>query len=137
MMGKSELREGCSRRHSLKQAEQTKLVFYVPIGLTDSRRKTSAMKTHDISQTPLVLRFGVRGARLFAGIWFPIVYLAIIALVAKLWMVSGEVVEGPRRFIFGGLVAGFAVMATAFLTKMRLEFRSSIEELERQGTPPR
>ncbi len=88
------------------------------------------MITHDISQTPLVRRYGVRGARLFAGIWFPAVYLAIISLVTKLWMVSGEIGEGPRRLIFGGLVAGFAVLATALLTKMRLEYWASIEKLE-------
>jgi hypothetical protein len=33
------------------------------------------MKTPDIAQMPIVKRFGVRGAKLYAKIWFSILYL--------------------------------------------------------------
>ncbi len=89
------------------------------------------MKNHDISQTPLVRRFGVRGAKLFARIWFTVLYLVLVGLVTKLWLVSPEASEGPRRLIFGGLVGGFAILATVLLTKMRLEYWSSIQRLNK------
>ena len=88
------------------------------------------MKTHDISQTQLVRRYGVRGARLFARLWFPLLYLALIVLAASLWFVGPELINGWRR-IFAGSVSGILiVVAASLLTTMRLEYLSAIERLE-------
>lgn len=89
------------------------------------------MKTHDISNTPLVRRFGIGGAKLFARIWFPAAYLAIIVLVTLLWKAVSDAILGSDSLVFGAIVTTFAVMATAVPTRMRLEYWASIEKLEK------
>ncbi|HSY09713.1 MAG TPA: hypothetical protein VK840_02245 [Candidatus Dormibacteraeota bacterium] len=91
------------------------------------------MKTPDISQTPMVRRYGVHGAKLFARIWFSIVYLLLVAVTAGLWIVSPEFAGGWRRIFVGCTVGALIVFATSLLTRMRLKFLAEIEQLESQG----
>jgi len=88
------------------------------------------MKTPDISETPLVRRYGVRGARLFARLWFPLLYVFLIALTMGLIVVGPEFVAGSRRIFIGSLAGGLIVLAASLLTRMRLEFLAAIERLE-------
>ncbi len=90
------------------------------------------MKTPDISQTPIVKRFGVRGAKLFAKIWFSIMYLALVAITAGFWIVWPEFAEGWRIFV-GCFVGALVVFAASLLTRMRLEYLAGIEQLEARG----
>jgi hypothetical protein len=99
------------------------------------------MKTQDLSQTALVRKFGVRGARLFGRIWFPVMYLFLIALTAGFLILSPTFGAGWRDMVVGCLVAVLVVTAAALLTRMRLEFLAGIEKLERTpmaepGTSP-
>lgn len=89
------------------------------------------VKAHYLTNTPLVRRFGIRGAKLFARIWFPAAYLVIIVLVTILWLAVSDAIPGSDRLVFGAIVTTFAVMATAVLTRMRLEYWASIEKLEK------
>ena len=88
------------------------------------------MKAPDISQTPMVKRFGVRGAKLFARIWFSIMYLALVAITAGFLIVWPEVIEGWRRIFVGCFVGALVVFAASLLTRMRLKFLAEIEQLE-------
>jgi hypothetical protein len=88
------------------------------------------MKTTDISQTRLVRRFGLRGAKLFGRFWFLLLYVFLIALVAALPVVGPEIAAGLRRIIFGCIAGGLIVVANSLLTRMRLGFLASIERLE-------
>ena len=91
------------------------------------------MKLTDISQTALVRRYGIRGAKLFARLWFPLLYVVLVALTAALWVVGADLVAGWRRIAFGALIAIFAVVAASLLTRMRLEYYAAIEGLETRG----
>jgi hypothetical protein len=91
------------------------------------------MKTSDISQTPLVRRYGVRGAKLFARIWFSLLYFFLIGLTAILCVVGPEFAAGWRRIFVGCLAGGLVVFAASLLTRMRLEYFAAIERLEIQG----
>ena len=95
------------------------------------------MKTMDISDTPLVRRYGLRGAKLFARLWFPLLYVSLIALTTCLWVVVPEFALGWRRAFSGCLVGGLVVVAASLLTRMRLEYLAAIEVLETQGRPAR
>jgi uncharacterized BrkB/YihY/UPF0761 family membrane protein len=88
------------------------------------------MKTPDISQTPIVKRFGVRGAKLFAKIWFSFMYLALVAITAAFLIVLPEFIEGWRRIFFGCFVGALVVFAASLLTRMRLNYLAEIAELE-------
>jgi hypothetical protein len=88
------------------------------------------MKTRDISQTPLVRRHGVRGAKLFARFWFLLLYVVLVALGAALPVVGPEIAAGWRRIVFGCIAGGLIVVATSLLTRMRLGYLASIERLE-------
>ena len=91
------------------------------------------MKTSNISETPLVRKYGVRGARLFARIWFSLLYVFLIALTAGLWIVGPEFAAGWRRVLIGCFAGGLIVLAASLLTRMRLEYLAAIERLETQG----
>ena len=93
------------------------------------------MKTDDLSQTALVRKFGIRGARLYFRIWFPVMYLFLITLTAGLWVLSPMDEVRDHRIFVGCLVAVLVVIATALLTRMRLEYRAGIEKLERTPKP--
>ena len=93
------------------------------------------MKTSDISQTPLVRKYGVRGAKLYLSLWFPFMYALLIAFTTALWVVAPEFVKGWRRVLFGCLVCGLTVLAASLLTRMRLGFLAGIELLEGRGKP--
>lgn len=87
------------------------------------------MKTCDISQTALVRRYGVRGAKLFARVWFPLLYVALVCLAAALCFIGPEIV-GPRRFLIAGIAGTLVVLATFLLTRMRSNYLAGIERLE-------
>ncbi|MBA4149911.1 MAG: hypothetical protein H0X66_17505 [Verrucomicrobia bacterium] len=91
------------------------------------------MKTPDISETPLVRRYGVRGAKLFARLWFPLLYVFLIALTTGFFVVGPEFATGSRRIFVGLLAGGLIVFASSLLTRMRLEFLAAIERLEARG----
>ena len=91
------------------------------------------MKTPDISETPLVRRYGVRGAKVFARLWFPLLYAFLIALATGFFVVGPEFATGSRRIFVGSLAAILIVLAASLLTRMRLEFFAAIERLEAQG----
>ena len=88
------------------------------------------MKTSDISQTPIVKRYGARGARLFSKLWFSTLYLILIAITAGLWLVGPEYATGWRRLVAGCFVGALVVFAASFLTRMRLNFLAELEQLE-------
>lgn len=88
------------------------------------------MNTPDISQTPLVRRYGLRGASLFARLWFPLLYLALVGLGATQWFVGQDVVKGWRRVFIGCLSAALVVTAASILTRMRLQYLAGIEMLK-------
>ena len=91
------------------------------------------MKTPDISQTPLVRKYGVRGAKLFAHLWFPFMYVVLIALTAGVWAGYAEAPAGWKRIVFGCLVSGLTVLAASLLTRMHLGYLAAIELLETRG----
>jgi len=94
------------------------------------------MKASDISRTPLVQRYGVRGAKLFARIWFSLLYLLLVTLAAGLWIVGPEFSQGGRRILIGGLTAALLVLAASLLTRMRLRYWEEIDRLERTDSAP-
>jgi hypothetical protein len=88
------------------------------------------MKTPDISQTPIVKRFGVRGAKLYGKVWFSILYLMLVAVNAGLWFVGPEFAVGWRRMVVGCFVGALVVFAASLLSRMRLEFLAEMADLE-------
>jgi len=91
------------------------------------------MKMSDISETQMVRRYGLRGAKLFAWIWFPLMYVFLIAVTAGLCTVGPEFVAGWRRVFFGFFIGALAVVAASMLTRMRLEYLGAIERIERRS----
>ena len=63
------------------------------------------MKTSDISETPVVRKYGVRGAKLFARIWFSFMYAFLAAATAGLWILGPEFPAGWSRVLIGVLPA--------------------------------
>jgi hypothetical protein len=90
------------------------------------------MKTPDIAQTPIVKRFGIRGAKLYAKIWFSILYLMLVAVTAGFWIIGPDFAAGWRRIVVGCFVGALIVFAASILTRMRLKFLAEIEQLESQ-----
>ena len=76
------------------------------------------MKTSDISNTPLVRKYGVRGAKLFARFWFPLLYILLIAPTAALWSLAPELATEWKRIFFGCLVSGLTVLAASLLADL-------------------
>ena len=91
------------------------------------------METSDISQTLLVRRYGTRGAKLFARLWFPLLYAMLVGLSATLWIVGPEFLLGWRRILLGSVVGTLTVAAASLLTRMRLQYMAGIERLETRG----
>ena len=91
------------------------------------------MKTSDISETQMVRRYGLRGAKLFAWIWFPLMYVFLIAVTAGLWTVGPEFVAGWHRVFFGCFIGALTVVAASMLTRMRLQYLAAIERIERRS----
>jgi uncharacterized BrkB/YihY/UPF0761 family membrane protein len=89
------------------------------------------MKTSDISQTPIVKKFGVRGAKLYFKIWFSVLYLMLVAVTAGFWFVGPEFAAGWRRIVIGSFVGALVVFAASLLTKMRLRFLAEMNQLEK------
>jgi len=87
------------------------------------------MKTSDIADTPLVRKYGLRGAKLFTRLWFPFMYLLLVAVVAALWTVTPELVTGWKRIFSGCLVAALTVLAASLLTRMHLDHSAAFERL--------
>jgi hypothetical protein len=91
------------------------------------------MKAPDISRTLIVRRFGIRGAKLYAKIWFSSLYLMLITVTAGLWFVGPEFAEGWWRVAVGCFVGTLVVFAASLVTRMRLKFLAEIEQLGAQG----
>jgi len=89
------------------------------------------MKTSDISQTPIVKKFGVRGAKLYARIWFSVLYLTLVAVTAGFWFVGPEFVAGWPRIVVGSFVGALIVFAASLLTRMYLRFLAEMNQLEK------
>lgn len=87
------------------------------------------MKTHDLSSTHLVRRFGPRGARVFGRIWFFFVYAGLIGLCTTFCISVGKFTDNQSRLYMGLLASSLIVIATSLLTKMRLEYWASVERL--------
>jgi hypothetical protein len=94
------------------------------------------MKASNIAQAPLVKRCGARRAKLFAKIWFSIMYLMLTAATAGLWIASPEFTGGWPRIFVGCIVGALVVFAASLLTRMRLRFLSEIEQLETREKIP-
>ena len=88
------------------------------------------MKTPDLSKTPFVQKYGVRGARWHGRICFAALYAMLTAITAALWIFSPEFEGTWRRAILGILIAILVVIAASVLTRMRLEFFAGVEQLE-------
>jgi len=88
------------------------------------------MKTPDLSQTSLVRKYGARGARRFARIWFPALYAMLTASTAGLWAFAPEFNGGWQRPVLGFFIATLVVTAASVLTRMRCEFLAGIDQLD-------
>ena len=75
----------------------------------------------------------MRGAKLYVRLWFPFMYVLLIALTSALWAVVPEFAAGWKRIFLGGLVCGLTVLAASLLTRIRLEFLAAVELLETGG----
>lgn len=84
----------------------------------------------DSSQTPIVKRFGVRGAKLYGTICFAVMYLMLVAVTAGFCFIGPEFASGWRRVVVGCFVGVLVVFAASLLTRMRLKFLAEITELE-------
>ena len=95
------------------------------------------MKTFDISDAPVVRKYGVRGAKLFARLWFSFMYVLLIAVAAASWVLAPEMAtsRGDRIFL-GCFVGGLTVVAASLLTRMWLKLLAEIKELESRGKAP-
>lgn len=91
------------------------------------------MKSSEISQTPIIKRFGVRGAKFFAKIWLSMMYLALVAVSAGFWVAGPEFAAGWRRIFVGCFVGALVVVGASLLTRMRLKFLAEIAKLEARG----
>ena len=80
----------------------------------------------------MIRRYGLRGAKLFAWIWFPLMYVFLIAVTAGLWTVSPEFVAGWRRVLLGCFIGALIVIAASMLTRMGLEYLAAIERVKRR-----
>ena len=91
------------------------------------------MKTSDIAETQIVRRYGLRGAKIFAWIWFPLMYVFLIAVTAGLWTVGPEFVAGRHRVFLGCFIGALTVAAASMLTRMGLQYLAAIERVERRS----
>ena len=88
------------------------------------------MKTPDLSQTSLVRKYGARGARRFARVWFPAMYAMLTSSTAGLWIFGSEFTGGWQRTLLGFIIATLVVTAASVLTRMRCEFLAGIDQLD-------
>ena len=91
------------------------------------------MNTFDISQAPIVRRIGVRRAKLWAKVWFSMMYL-MLGAIAVGWSFAGPALFAAGwRGVLAGCIAGLLlVFATSLLTQMRMKFLAELAELEWQ-----
>ncbi len=87
------------------------------------------MKTPDRSKTTIVRKYGVRGARRFASIWFPIRYASLTGFTAGLWILSPQFTGTWRRALLGSIFALLVIVAATVLTRIRSPYLASIKEL--------
>lgn len=92
------------------------------------------MKTFDISDAPVVRKYGVRGAKVFARLWFSFMYVLLIAVTAASWVLAPEMATSRGDRIFLGCVfGGLTVVAASVLTRMFLGLLAEIKQLESRG----
>jgi hypothetical protein len=95
------------------------------------------MKTSDISNSLVVRKCGVRGARLFAYFWFSSMYVFLIAVNAASWVLAPDMApERGDRIFFGCIFGGLTVLTASLLTRMCLKLLAEIKELEIRGKTP-
>ncbi|MGD1087002.1 MAG: hypothetical protein ABSA47_19885, partial [Verrucomicrobiota bacterium] len=77
---------------------------------------------------------GVRGAKIFARVWFPFMYLLLAAVNAAAWLLAPdwEMSRWDRVFL-GCVVGGLTVVGASVLTRMWLQLLAETKELERRG----
>jgi hypothetical protein len=75
----------------------------------------------------------VRRAKLFTRVWFPLMYVVLIALNAGLWVAGPEFAEGWRRISLGCIIGALIVVAASLLTRMRLQYLAAIDRVETRG----
>jgi hypothetical protein len=99
------------------------------IDIVNNGRKLNqaTMKTTGTVQTPVMKRFGARGARVFGWVWFSAMNLGLIAIVTGWWMASSEIPGGWRRMVAGCIVGSLTVLAASLLARMRLKYFGEIE----------
>jgi hypothetical protein len=90
----------------------------------------------DISNNILVRKYGVRGAKIFACLWFPFMFVLLTTVNVASWVVVPEIATSRGgRFFFGCIFSTLTVVAASILTRMCLDFLREIKELESRGTP--
>ena len=72
----------------------------------------------------------MRGAKIFARLWFPLLYGFLTAITAGLSILSPEFPPGRSRIFIGCFAGVLIVLASSRLTRMRLEYLAAIERLE-------
>jgi hypothetical protein len=92
------------------------------------------MSTSAISESLVVRKYGVRGAKIFVRIWFPFMYILLAALNAASWLLAPdwEMSRGDR-FFWGCVVGALIVVGASVLTRMWLELLVEIKQLEGRG----
>jgi len=92
------------------------------------------MKTMHIADSLVVRKYGVRGAKIFARLWFAYIYALLIGVNAAAWVLAPELATGwGDRIFMGCLFGGLTVLAASLLSRMRLQFLAEIKELESRG----
>ncbi len=67
---------------------------------------------------------------MFARIWFPALYLQLVVLATALWIYSPESTVTWQRICVGAFATVLVVAAASRLSRMRLEYMASLEQLE-------
>jgi uncharacterized membrane protein YdjX (TVP38/TMEM64 family) len=94
------------------------------------------METSDISDSMLFRKCGLRGAKIFARLWFPFLYFLLVAVNAGASVLFPKMATSRGdRILLGCVVGGLRVLAASVLTRMCLEFLAEVKELERRGRP--
>ena len=86
----------------------------------------------DLTKTALYDKFGIRGLKLFARIWFPIVY-GFLLVLAALTEWHFLFLPASRSLFISVLIIVLVLIALTILTKMFREFTEGIHLMESAG----